>query len=515
MAPFTAIFFGALFINVIATFRSSVLWNKYKHFFGFSRSSADSLVTDDKNSAESRAKHSALMKKYLAVYLLAVFSDWLQGPYVYALYDAYGFTQHDIAVLFVAGFGSSMVFGTFMGGLADSCGRKKFTLFFAIVYALSCITKHFKDFGILMLGRLLGGVATSLLFSVFDSWLIKSHAEEGISSMLSKSFSSAQYGNSIMAISAGLIANRAASLTELKPVSKEGDILYAGGYLYPFDLALIALVFVGVFAFLLWGENYGEDKSEEEGQTQKRKHWYDAFVNAYFTTINSKQILFTGLISSLFEGSMYIFVFMWTPAMQAKIKGDIPFGLVFATFMVACMAGSSIFSVAIGSMKNEKIGVYALAFATGTFFLMALAPNDTLCMFAFLLFEMTVGLYFPMMGTMKSVIVPESKRAAIYNLYRIPLNFIVLFSLLTDLTPRTSFFLCTGMLAIATFLQTRVVNYQSTYYSTRDEEEDLEKGDNISKPLLENTESNDNESQDLEGEPEKKPLLPVSPGKKD
>ena len=261
-------------------------------------------MTDDKNSAESRAKHSALMKKYLAVYLLAVFSDWLQGPYVYALYDAYGFTQHDIAVLFVAGFGSSMVFGTFMGGLADSCGRKKFTLFFAIVYALSCVTKHFKDFGILMLGRLLGGVATSLLFSVFDSWLIKSHAEEGISSMLSKSFSTAQYGNSIMAISAGLIANRAASLTELKPVSKEGDILYAGGYLYPFDLALIALVFVGVFAFLLWGENYGEDKSEEEGQTQKRKHWYDGFVNAYFTTINSKQILFTGLISSLFEGSM-------------------------------------------------------------------------------------------------------------------------------------------------------------------------------------------------------------------
>ena len=304
MAPFTAIFFGALFINIIATFRSSVLWNKYKHFFGFSRSSADSLVTDDKNSAESRAKHSALMKKYLAVYLLAVFSDWLQGPYVYALYDAYGFTQHDIAVLFVAGFGSSMVFGTFMGGLADSCGRKKFTLFFAIVYALSCITKHFKDFGILMLGRLLGGVATSLLFSVFDSWLIKSHAEEGISSMLSKSFSTAQYGNSIMAISAGLIANRAASLTELKPVSKEGDILYAGGYLYPFDLALIALVFVGIFAFLFWGENYGEDKSEEEGQTQKRKHWYDGFVNAYFTTINSKQILFTGLISSLFEGSM-------------------------------------------------------------------------------------------------------------------------------------------------------------------------------------------------------------------
>ena len=43
-------------------------------------------------------------------------ADWLQGPYVYALYSSYGFSKHDIAVLFVGGFGSSMVFGTFAGG---------------------------------------------------------------------------------------------------------------------------------------------------------------------------------------------------------------------------------------------------------------------------------------------------------------------------------------------------------------------------------------------------------------
>jgi len=172
---------------------------------------------------------------------------------------------------------------------------------------------------------------------------------------------------------------------------------------------------------------------------------------------------------------------MWTPAMKEKTDGDIPFGVVFATFMVCCMAGSSIFSVAIGSMKNEKLGVYALSVATGTFLLMALAPNDTLAMIAFLLFETTVGCYFPMMGTMKSVIVPESKRAAIYNLYRIPLNFIVLFSLLTDLTPKTSFFLCTGMLATATFLQTRLVEHQKTFYSTANKGNDLELGAEIAK----------------------------------
>lgn len=45
--------------------------------------------------------------------------DWLQGPYVYALYADYNMSKHDIEVLFVAGFGSSMIFGTVVGSFAD------------------------------------------------------------------------------------------------------------------------------------------------------------------------------------------------------------------------------------------------------------------------------------------------------------------------------------------------------------------------------------------------------------
>jgi hypothetical protein len=58
---------------------------------------------------------------------------------------------------------------------------------------------------------------------------------------------------------------------------------------------------------------------------------------------------------------------------------------------------------------------------------------------------------------MKGAIVPESKRAAIYNLYRIPLNFIVLFSLLTNLKPWHSFLLNFFMLSTATVLQVRLM----------------------------------------------------------
>ena len=113
--------------------------------------SSPSKQSSAASDAAANIRHSQLLRKYLFVYLFAACSDWLQGPYVYALYDAYGYSQHDIAVLFVAGFGSSMVFGSFVGGMADQGGRKKFVILFAIIYSLSCMTKRKRDTCILYL----------------------------------------------------------------------------------------------------------------------------------------------------------------------------------------------------------------------------------------------------------------------------------------------------------------------------------------------------------------------------
>mmetsp|Transcript_8926 Transcript_8926/g.13729 ORF Transcript_8926/g.13729 Transcript_8926/m.13729 type:complete len:475 (+) Transcript_8926:104-1528(+) len=443
MADYTLIFFITLAANVFFTFRSSELWKKL--FQGGEASSSDAISTEEK------ARHNALLRKYLIVYLLATLSDWLQGPYVYALYDAYGYSQHDIAVLFVAGFGSSMVFGSFVGGMADWGGRRRFIIVYAITYAASCATKHFKDFNILMLGRLLGGIATSLLFSIFEAWLIRSHADAKLDkSCLSKSFSWAAYGNSVVAIVAGLVANKAANSTEMTDAAGSSEFFYVGGYLNPFDLSLIALVFCGICAAALWEENYGETSAGG-----KSAHWYDGLKNAYTVTIRSRDILLCGLTSSLFEGSMYIFVFMWTPALQALSEKDttLPFGLIFSTFMVSAMAGSSIFSILVAKFKVEVMAVGVFAVSAVSMALVCIGSTDVMIFTGMLLFEVCVGMYFPIMGTMKSMIVPEDKRAAIYNLYRIPLNLIVLFSLLTDLTPTISFGLNSGMLLAATLLQ--------------------------------------------------------------
>lgn len=162
MTDYNLIFGLVLVFNIAVTFRASSYWKKYfpdsaidndnnneEEMAPLSSGKEDDDVEKGQASSSSAAsdaaaniRHSQLLKKYLFVYLLAAFSDWLQGPYVYALYDAYGYTQHEIAVLFVAGFGSSMIFGSFIGGMADQGGRKRFVILFAVIYAMSCMTKR-------------------------------------------------------------------------------------------------------------------------------------------------------------------------------------------------------------------------------------------------------------------------------------------------------------------------------------------------------------------------------------
>lgn len=62
-----------------------------------------------------------------------------------------------------------------MDRIQTHSGRKKAALLYVVTYIASCITKHSPDYYILMLGRFFGGIATSLLFSAFESWLVAEH----------------------------------------------------------------------------------------------------------------------------------------------------------------------------------------------------------------------------------------------------------------------------------------------------------------------------------------------------
>ena len=68
--------------------------------------------------------------QYLSVYLILMLADWLQGTNMYTLYSSYGV---NVGTLFLTGFLSSAVFGTFLGIYVDQWGRKLGCLIFCIL----------------------------------------------------------------------------------------------------------------------------------------------------------------------------------------------------------------------------------------------------------------------------------------------------------------------------------------------------------------------------------------------
>eukprot|EP01040_Poterioochromonas_malhamensis_P022629 gene22629-27563_t len=106
--------------------------------------------------------------QYLSVYLITMLADWLQGTHMYTLYQSYGV---QVGTLFLTGFASSAVFGTFLGIYVDKWGRKLGCVVFCLLEIVINTLEHIPSMPILMVGRVLGGLSTSLLFSAFESWM--------------------------------------------------------------------------------------------------------------------------------------------------------------------------------------------------------------------------------------------------------------------------------------------------------------------------------------------------------
>jgi hypothetical protein len=423
------------------------------------------------DSADLRSFHVL----YLSVYVLAMMGDWLQGPFVYALYESYGFSREDNAILFVCGFGASAIVGTFVGSWADKGGRRKYAGLYCVLYIISCMTKHFSNFFVLIIGRITGGVATSLLFSVFDAWLASEHnrrfgALGANGPSLGSSFSLAWSANSIVAILSGEVGQWSSDLVAKTQVAGP---FYIGGYTMPFDCSILVLV-IACGLLTRWSENYGESSRKDEQM---------GLQTALEAVMEKSHLLALGGVSAFFESSMYIFVFNWTPLVQdpdPKAPKP-PFGHIFAAFMVLSMLGSRIFALVSQFVSIPVVAFGTLLLAACCHATVLLGGSPTINFYAFLMFELCVGMYFPAIGTLKGKLVPEECRSSVYNLYRLPLNAIVVCALVFKISTAASFFVTTVLLAVACVLQQHVIANDSardlpyTQVNDRNDEEAPEK----------------------------------------
>mmetsp|Transcript_39307 Transcript_39307/g.125368 ORF Transcript_39307/g.125368 Transcript_39307/m.125368 type:complete len:329 (+) Transcript_39307:550-1536(+) len=310
-----------------------------------------------------------------------------------------------------------------------------------------------------MLGRFFGGIATSLLFSAFESWLVSEHFKRGYEAdWLGGTFSKAIFlGNGLVAILSGFVANSLVGNLQLGPVA-------------PFDAAATFLAIGGAIIMVTWTENYGDSNAQGGSMVQQ-------FKDASAAIAADKKIALLGAMQSLFEGAMYTFVFLWTPALSPNNE-DIPHGFIFAIFMMASMVGSSIAGrlMSTQGLRVEKYmqNVY-LAGAVALFIpvvvkMLGLHKSDVpagaqgnhgiswagqVQMVGFVGFEVCVGIFWPSIMKMRSMYVPEEMRSTLMNFFRMPLNAFVCIVLynVAAFPLEAMFLMCTLFLLSAWFCQ--------------------------------------------------------------
>ncbi|KAI8073073.1 hypothetical protein BC940DRAFT_290476 [Gongronella butleri] len=376
--------------------------------------------------AETRKRFKSFQYSYLTVYLTVMGSDWLQGPYLYKLYTTYGLEFERIALLFLTGFLSGAFAGTALGSMADSWGRRKMCLLFCFTTITALCVRMMNVYPVLILSHLLSGASTALMYSVFEAWYVAEHTARGFpSEWRSQTFGQATFLNGIVAIVAGLVANQLVDIW---------------GVTAPYIFACMLLTGAASMILSTWTENYGEPSGNRDVRLT------DALKQGLRVLFGSNNIILLGAAQTFFESSMYVFVLLFTPAIEnaattaygIEDSSPIPLGYLFATLMFAIMTGSMAFQTldrqsstpgTSGWMRyitKDRMLTGALTLASMSFWAMAYGSTSVVTLgLAYHVFEFTTGVYHPSISSLRAETIPEESRAAVMTLLRIPMNMVI------------------------------------------------------------------------------------------
>lgn len=292
---------------------------------------------------------------------IPAFSFQLTGTHLYVLYEGYGFS---VASLYCLGFITGAVTAPITGPLIDRFGRKKSALLYCALEVGINLLEQFPFLSGLIVSRVVGGVTTNLLSTVFEAWLDTEYRNRG--------FADEQYEtlmrdstvvSNLAAIASGYLAHVLAEA--LGPVG-------------PFEGAVSCTAIAFVVIAFLWTENYGKSgaiaaasndaagaaKIEKEGTDGdsessaltedsvdvKRNPWEELKATISYIRSDSR-ILRVCITQGLTLGSLHTFIFLWSPLLKEftagtsggewglDSHGEPAYGLIFGAYMAAGVLG--------------------------------------------------------------------------------------------------------------------------------------------------------------------------------
>ena len=208
------------------------------------------------------------------------------------------------------------------------------------------------------------------------------------------------------------------------------------------------------------------------------------------------------MIQGLTEGTLQTFVFLWSPALLAFSKyaeagtmgldknGEPAYGIVFGGFMMCGVMGGFLepvvrklvarhAGVTNNPVSKEQEGaeeneinptavscLCALCYMASALLLLAPCQVEqestyafSICLIAFLLYELMVGLYMPCEGVLRSIYMPNSSMCSIMTMLRVVVNVAVALGVISTnyVSVNGAFYALSAMMATAALLQMTLI----------------------------------------------------------
>lgn len=134
-------------------------------------------------------------------------------------------------------------------------------------------------------------------------------------------------------------------------------------------------------------------------------------------------LLVLGLTQTCFEGSMYLFVFIWVPSLQeasSSAGSGLPLGYIFSSFMISMMLGSILYTAIVTRPSSDasralhaKLSSLVCAASALAFAVCVTCERPEARFWAFCAFEACVGMYYPVQGMLRGCFISNEHRATV------------------------------------------------------------------------------------------------------
>jgi len=239
--------------------------------------------------------------------------------------------------------------------------------------------------------------------------------------------------NGLVATGAGVVSNKLVAATN--------------NFIAPFVASAMLLVLAWFVIRGTWSENYGGGGGVVDHDVFQIRR----LGRAWDIVRRDPLLLVLGLTQTCFEGSMYLFVFLWVPSLQeahvSSLSTTLSLGYIFSSFMISMMLGSLLYTTIVSSSQQKsfsggdssltlhaKLSSMICAVSAAALALSVASTDERIRFYAFCLFEACVGMYYPVQGTLRGTLISNEHRATLSSLFRVPLNIFVVVSLLTGVS---------------------------------------------------------------------------------